>query len=211
MLPSSATRQHIPTLVPMIAVPGGPASGASLILRKVRQRLGNMVLIVPEAATQIWSAGLSIGHDGLDVCQDEIWWQCVHNEYEYASMAVRRGRKALVLDRTVLDGGIYVPEGPEAFYAKYGKTGAELARQYASVVYLESIASRYPQLYRRADGNEERLEEAAVDAARVDRLNYENYLRLFPNLILIEATLNFDEKVEKAASIITREVLRLAA
>ncbi len=196
----------IPPLVPMIAVPGGPLSGASQVLREVGKILQGKVLVVPESATQCLTAGLHPDRDGLDAFQAEVFWNQVRNENHWNSVARRLGYEALILDRTPLDGGADIEGGIERHCATYGVTYEGLLARYTDVVYLESIATRFPELYVREQGNKVRLESDPRLVADLDRKTLAIYEK-HPSLTVIESTIDFAEKCECAVNTILRLTL----
>jgi predicted ATPase len=122
-----------------IVVTGGPGGGKTTAADLFRRELGDRVVVVPEAATIIFSGGFprSTDPDARRAAQSAIYH--VQRNIEDVQSARFPGR-ILLCDRGTLDGAAYWPGEPEAFFRHMGTSyEAELAR-YDAVVFFESAA-----------------------------------------------------------------------
>ncbi|MGZ3694268.1 MAG: AAA family ATPase, partial [Bdellovibrionota bacterium] len=114
----------------------------------------------------------------------------VQHELEVTYL-VEYPEKALVLDRGVIDGAAYWPEGPENFFAALGTSfEAELAR-YDKVIYLTSAAESDYLLHK---GRNPNRKEDWQEAQRLDALTLSLW-RKHPNFTLIANNRSFQRKV----------------
>lgn len=125
-----------------IVLTGGPGAGKTVIAREIARRLGDRIVLVPEAATQVYDM-LRTRWDRLDLpgrrdVQRRIYRLQLEQEQRLASQHPDR---ILLLDRGTIDGAAYWPEGPEDYWRDLGTTGEiELAR-YDRVIWLETSAA----------------------------------------------------------------------
>ena len=147
-----------------IVLTGGPGAGKSSFARRaVAERAGALVL-VPEAATQVYRR---LGRrwdeltlDGRREAQREIFR--LQREME-AAAPPREGGMHVLLDRGSVDGAAYWPDGPEAYWAdRKTSLEAELAR-YNRVLILETAAAA--GVYDADGSNPTRYEDPATAIA----------------------------------------------
>jgi predicted ATPase len=122
-----------------IVLTGGPGGGKTTAADLFRREIGERVVIVPEAATMIFSGGFPryAGDCPRQAAQRTIYH--VQRNLEDVQAARYPGRM-LLCDRGTVDGAAYWPGEPEEFYADLQTTAeAELAR-YDAVIFFESAA-----------------------------------------------------------------------
>lgn len=197
--------------VAMIGVPGGPSAGTSLLMERIHSELSDQVLIVAESATQCLAAGLhpSPDKDGLDTFQEVIWRNQLRNELFWGKIAKETGRKALILDRTLIDGAAYIPGGMTQHATLMGTTPEHLYNRYFMVVYMESVAVSYPDLYNPDANNLHRLERTAQEAAATCRATSDVY-RGHHNFTYIPSVSTAQEKTDRAFNAIKEALNSLA-
>ncbi len=120
-----------------VVITGGPCAGKTEVWRFLGEAFPRGVA-VPEAATQLILAGMSVDSLGLEAFQRAV----------YARQLVLEGEgreKGLLLfcDRGLLDGLAYLP----GLFASLGVSPAEILARYAMVLQVEVI--RDPRAYRR--------------------------------------------------------------
>jgi predicted ATPase len=126
---------------PRIVITGGPGSGKTVITRAVVAAQAERFVLVPEAATQVYTL-LQTRWDKLDRegrrdAQRQMYRLQLDQE---ARIAAANPDKALLLDRGTIDGAAYWPDGPDDFWRDVGTTReAELAR-YDAVILLDTCA-----------------------------------------------------------------------
>ena len=124
-----------------IVLTGGPGAGKTVISRAIAQRRPQRLVLVPEAATQVYDA-LRTRWDLLDIearrdVQRRIYRLQVEQEARFAS---EHPDRILLLDRGTIDGAAYWPEGSDDYWRDLGTTPqSELAR-YDRVIWLETCA-----------------------------------------------------------------------
>jgi hypothetical protein len=163
-------------MVPRVVLTGGPCAGKTSCLRAIRERFGEQVVTVPEAATLVLGSGFPPpGHERID-CPDQAWLQSFQGtilaiqqtiEESFEQLARNCRVSLMVCDRGVLDGAAYWPGGREAFLRHFGLSLDESFARYRGVLHLQSLAESHPHLYGPA-GNVIRYEDMA-NALRIER------------------------------------------
>lgn len=122
-----------------IVLTGGPGGGKTTAADLYRREIGDSVVIVPEAATLLYSGGFPrLGANGVRrATQKAIYY--VQKNLEDAMYANYTSR-VLLCDRGTVDGAIYWPDQPDDFFtAVSSNLQAELAR-YDAVIFFETAA-----------------------------------------------------------------------
>jgi predicted ATPase len=151
-----------------IVLTGGPGAGKSIISQRLVAEHAERFVLVPEAATQVYSA-LQTRWDRLDVAgrrdvQRKIYRFQIEQEERIA--AANPG-KILLLDRGTIDGSAYWPEGPDEYWRDLGATLAGELKRYDAVIWMQTAAAI--RIYDGSDSNPCRFEDAdaAVRSGRV--------------------------------------------
>lgn len=122
-----------------IVLTGGPGGGKTTAADLFRREIGESVIVVPEAATLIFSGGfprVSEEH-AVHAAQRAIYH--VQRNLEDVQAALYPER-VLLCDRGTIDGAAYWPGEPAGFFEEMGSTmETELAR-YDAVIFFESAA-----------------------------------------------------------------------
>lgn len=122
-----------------IVLTGGPGGGKTTAADLFRREMGERVVLVPEAATMVFSGGFPRVHEphARHAAQRAIYH--VQRNLEDVQAALYPDR-VLLCDRGTVDGAAYWPGSPEEFFHALGTTmKAELAR-YDAVIFFESAA-----------------------------------------------------------------------
>ena len=122
-----------------VVVTGGPGGGKTTAADLFRREIGDRVIVVPEAATLLFSGGFPrpTEPDAGRSAQRAIYH--VQRNLEDVQ-AARYPERVLLCDRGTVDGGAYWPDGADDFYAAVGSSHeAELAR-YDAVLFFETAA-----------------------------------------------------------------------
>jgi predicted ATPase len=149
-----------------IVLTGGPGGGKTTAADLFRREIGDRVVVVPEAATLLFSGGFPRTADtrARKAAQQAIYH--VQTQLENIQSALYPER-ILLCDRGTIDGAAYWPEDPAGFFAAVGSTeGAELAR-YDAVLFFESAAVGNMSI---EGGNPTRVETNAEAVALDHRL-----------------------------------------
>jgi predicted ATPase len=146
-----------------IVVTGGPGGGKTTAAELFRREIGERVVIVPEAATLLFSGGFPrrAESSARRSAQQAIYH--VQRNVEDVQQVAFPGR-ILLCDRGTVDGAAYWPDEDGDFFAALGTTlEAELAR-YDAAIFFESAAVGGMRI---EGGNPTRVESNEV-AARLD-------------------------------------------
>lgn len=122
-----------------IVLTGGPGGGKTTAVDLFRREIGDRVVVVPEAATLLFSGGFprSVDIQARKAAQRAIYH--VQTQLENVQSALYPDR-VLLCDRGTVDGAVYWPDDPADFYAAIDSTEeAELGR-YDAVLFFESAA-----------------------------------------------------------------------
>lgn len=122
-----------------IALTGGPGAGKTTAADLFRREIGERVVVVPEAATLLYSGGFPRVKepDARRATQSAVYH--LQRNLEDVQSA-RFPERILLCDRGTVDGAAYWPDDPSTFFSAMGTDQqAELAR-YDAVLFFESAA-----------------------------------------------------------------------
>lgn len=122
-----------------IVLTGGPGGGKTTAADLFRREIGECVVIVPEAATLIFSGGFPrcVEPEAVRASQRAIFH--VQRNLEDVQSAQYPGR-ILLCDRGTVDGAAYWPGEPAEFFAAQGTSLEEELARYDGVIFFESAA-----------------------------------------------------------------------
>jgi len=172
-----------------IVVTGGPGGGKTTAADLFRREIGERVVIVPEAATMIFSGGFPrcTGEPGILSAQHAIYH--LQRNLEDVQSA-RFPARILLCDRGTIDGAAYWPGTPEVFFDTLGTTlELELAR-YDGVIFFESAAVGGIGI---EGGNPVRIETMAEAVALDAKLH--NLWAQHPRFVLVRHHPSFFKKI----------------
>lgn len=193
-----------------IVLTGGPAAGKttliSRILKEFNQEDGWKVITVPETATELIS-GFGIRPFGNCVSMLDFQYFVVEDQLHKEKLALKGAEmvpeeKVLVIyDRALMDDKAYVSD--EEFrdiLAYFGKTEEQVLAGYDAVLHLVTCAKGAEFAYN--FGNAARYE--SIETAREkDDLTLRAW-SAHPNLCVIDNSVNFEEKINRAINAIYR-------
>lgn len=122
-----------------IVLTGGPGGGKTTAADLFRREIGERVVIVPEAATLLFSGGFP----RVTELHARRAAQCAifHVQRNLEDVqSVRFPERILLCDRGTVDGAAYWPDDPAGFFAAVGTTEAEELARYDAVIFFESAA-----------------------------------------------------------------------
>jgi len=152
-----------------IVLTGGPGGGKTTAADLFRREIGERVVIVPEAATLVFSGGFPRCTEppGVFAAQRAIFH--VQRNLEDVQSALYPER-ILLCDRGTVDGAAYWPGPEDAFFTALGTTlERELAR-YDGVIFFESAAVGGIGIEGGNPMRHESLEQAAALDAKLRKL-----------------------------------------
>lgn len=122
-----------------IVVTGGPGGGKTTAVDFFRREIGEQIVVVPEAATMIFSGGFPREPEEHARMAAQRAVYHVQRNLEDVQAALYPER-VLLCDRGTVDGAVYWPGEPDGFFEEL-KTSleAELER-YDAVIFFESAA-----------------------------------------------------------------------
>lgn len=122
-----------------IVVTGGPGGGKTTAADLFRREIGDRVVVVPEAATLLFSGGFPRVGDARAAMAAQRAIYHVQKNLEDAQSALFPER-ILLCDRGTVDGAAYWPETAEKFFAAVGTTHERELARYDAVIFFESAA-----------------------------------------------------------------------
>jgi len=162
--------------IPMLVLDSGPCAGKSTILSAIKHRFDELVLTVPEAATQVlteevvakpdqklleWydrigaaESKIAIWHEYKHHLQDAVLKRMIELETVAQQQACEQGKKLIVVDRGAAGVSHFHPDGNTCWskltWARIHHLDEVSAlSRYHSVILLESLAVHHPELYER--------------------------------------------------------------
>ncbi len=186
-----------------IVVTGGPGGGKTTAADLFRREIGERVVVVPEAATMMFSGGFPryTEEDAVRAAQRAIFH--VQRNLEDIQGA-RYPDRILLCDRGTIDGAAYWP-GPEMeFFTDQGTTlESELAR-YDGVIFFESAAVGGLSIEGGNPVRRETLEEAVALDERLRSL-WQHH----PRFMLVRHHPSFLKKISYGMAILDELVQQL--
>ncbi|MEB2310449.1 MAG: AAA family ATPase [Sorangiineae bacterium] len=144
-----------------IVLTGGPGGGKTTAADLFRREIGEEVVVVPEAATILFSGGFprSAEPEARKAAQTAIFH--VQRNLEDVQ-AERYPERVLLCDRGTVDGAAYWPGSADDFFLELGTTLERELERYDAVIFFESAACSGLKI---EGGNPVRVETAqeAVD------------------------------------------------
>lgn len=136
---SQSSQSQVPNGRVRVVLTGGPGGGKTTAADLFRRELGDRVVLVPEAATLLFSGGFPRVNDPLAVRSAQSAIFHVQRNLEDVQAALYPER-VLLCDRGTVDGAAYWPGDSNSFFKEMGSTlDKELAR-YDAVIFFESAA-----------------------------------------------------------------------
>jgi predicted ATPase len=152
-----------------IVLTGGPGGGKTTAADLFRREIGERVVVVPEAATMVFSGGFPRGTEkhGILAAQRAIYH--VQRNLEDVQSA-RFPERVLLCDRGTVDGAAYWPGTQDAFFARLDTTLEQELARYDGVIFFESAAVGGGSIEGGNPVRTESIEQAAALDARLRRL-----------------------------------------
>ena len=184
-----------------IVVTGGPGGGKTTAVDLFRREIGDAVVVVPEAATLLFSGGFPRSDEpsARRAAQRAIFH--VQRNLEDAQAALYPGR-ALLCDRGTLDGFVYWPDGKDGFHRELGTSESEELDRYDAVIFFETAAAS--DLF--VEGPNPIRTESRAQAVALDRALRTVWER-HPHFHLVPHDPSFLKKLERGLAMLA-DVLR---
>lgn len=147
-----------------IVLTGGPGGGKTTAADLFRRELGPQVVVVPEAATLLFSGGFPRVEDAAAIMSTQKAIFHVQRSLEDIQASVFHDR-VLICDRGTADGAAYWPGKEDDFFAELGTSEAIEMNRYDAVIFFETAAAGGIRI---EGGNAARI-EGLEEAVRIDR------------------------------------------
>jgi predicted ATPase len=122
-----------------IVLTGGPGAGKTTAADLLRREIGEAIIIVPEAATMIFSSGFPRYKDteARKATQSAIY----HIQKNLEDVQARAyPHRTLLCDRGTLDSAVYWPDGEDSFFRAMETNLQSELKRYDAVIFFESAA-----------------------------------------------------------------------
>jgi len=172
-----------------IVLTGGPGGGKTTAADLFRREIGERVVIVPEAATLVFSGGFPrcVDAPGVYATQRAIFH--VQRNLEDVQCS-RYPERILLCDRGTVDGAAYWPGPSEEFFADLGTTLEQELARYDGVIFFESAAVGGMGIEGGNPVRNETLEQAAALDAKLRALWTQH-----PRFIVVRHNPSFFKKI----------------
>ena len=122
-----------------VVLTGGPGAGKTTAADLLRREVGDRIVVVPETATMLFSGGFPRRTEADAKCHAQEAIYHVQRRVEEV-FSLTYPTRALLCDRGTVDGAVYYPGSPAAFFERLNTSlEAELAR-YDHVIFFETAA-----------------------------------------------------------------------
>lgn len=190
-----------------VALTGGPGGGKTTAADLLRRELGDAVIVVPEAATILFSGGFPRVPDPDARCATQRAIFHVQTDLEDVQIAQYADR-VLLCDRGTVDSAAYWPPergGPDGFYAQMGTTAEEQLARYDVVIFFETAAVGGASI---ESGNPQRIETNAEALALDQRL--QACWSAHPEFHFVRHRESFLDKINSALALMQRIIAESA-
>ena len=136
---NDASQDRRPTTPFRVVLTGGPGGGKTTAADLFRREIGNRVIVVPEAATLLFSGGFPRPDRSAAQRSAQSAIYQVQRSLEDIQAAQYPDR-ILLCDRGTVDGGAYWPDGATNFFESVDSTQADELRRYDAVIFFETAA-----------------------------------------------------------------------
>lgn len=186
-----------------IVLTGGPGGGKTTAADLFRREIGERVVIVPEAATLLFSGGFprSVDPRAQKAAQQAIYH--VQTQLENVQSALYPER-VLLCDRGTLDGAAYWPGDRAGFFEAVGSSEHVELERYDAVLFFESAAVGNISI---EGGNPTRVESNAEAVALDTRLRA--LWSKHPRFVVVPHHTSFMKKITLGLAMLARLVGQL--
>ncbi|MEI8599195.1 ATP-binding protein [Vibrio sp. M60_M31a] len=152
-----------------VVVTGGPSGGKTTALDLFRRELRDKIVVVPEAATLLFSGGVerSDNEQSTKMVQKTIFQLQKNLEDIYK---IQYPDRLLVCDRGSLDGLAYWPNSESDFFKQINSTFEQELERYDAVIFFESAAASGQDISSNNPTRSESLEQAAKLDKKLQRI-----------------------------------------
>jgi AAA domain len=188
-----------------IVLTGGPGGGKTTAADLFRREIGESVVVVPEAATLLFSGGFPRSSEVHARRSAQCAIYHVQRHLEDAQSALFPER-ILLCDRGTIDGAAYWPDQGPGFFETLGSSEQAELDRYDAVIFFESAAAGGISI---EGGNPTRTESTA-QALALDRALLAVW-RKHPRFVLVPHEASFVAKVMRGLTVLESIVTTLRA
>lgn len=183
---------------------GGPGGGKTTAADMFRREIGERIVIVPEAATMIFSGGFP-RYNELPVATSAVQRAVYHVQRNLEdAQAAKYHNRILLCDRGTIDGAAYWPGATEEFFEAMETSLEKEMSRYDGVIFFESAAVGGMGI---EGGNPARLESLA-EAAELDRTLHAIWSK-HPRFKVVHHNPSFLKKISLGLAIMEEMVTEL--
>jgi len=186
-----------------VVVTGGPGGGKTTAADLFRREMGEQVVVVPEAATLLFSGGFPRYQDSEARKAAQVAIYHVQHNLEDVQAAAYPGR-ILLCDRGSVDGAAYWPGPGEGFFAAVETSLERELERYDAVIFFETAAESGLSI---EGGNPQRV-ESNVEAVRIDKLLRELWQK-HPRFAFVPNDQSFFKKISFGLAALQSMVVQL--
>jgi predicted ATPase len=186
-----------------IVLTGGPGGGKTTAADLFRREIGERVVVVPESATLLFSAGFPRSREAHARKSAQLAIFHVQKNLEDVQSALYPQR-ILLCDRGTIDGAAYWPDDPGGFFEAIGSTRERELARYDAVIFFETAAAGGISV---EGGNPTRI-ESNEEALALDR-RLRDIWSVHPRFLSIPHTPSFVSKIMSGLAALERIVAQL--
>lgn len=188
-----------------IVVTGGPGGGKTTAADLFRREIGERVVVVPEAATLLFSGGFPRAPEShARIAAQRAIYHVQRNLEDVQS--ARYPERILLCDRGTVDGAAYWPGAPEDFFAAVGSSREHELARYDAVLFFETAAAGGMSV---EGGNPTRI-ESNTQAIELDRRLYALWSQ-HPRFAMVPHNPSFVKKIMAGLALLESVVAELHA
>ena len=187
-----------------IVLTGGPGGGKTTAGDLFRREMGDRVVLVPEAATMMFSGGFPRVKipDAVHASQRAIYHVQIH--LEEAVMAAHP-EQILLCDRGTVDGAAYWPGGSDGFFEDIGSSLEKELLRYDAVIFFESAAMGHMSI----EGGNPIRNESLEQAVKLDHKLRALWSK-HPRFVLVPHNTSFFKKISFGLAVLEDIVVKLS-
>lgn len=172
-----------------VVLTGGPGGGKTTAADLYRREIGDEVILVPEAATLLYSGGFprNGNEEARRATQRAIYHVQTNLEAARGSCGPSR---VLLCDRGTVDGAAYWPGDPLDFFTQLGTCLEDELARYDAVIFFETAAAGSLSI----EGGNPTRTESLEEAIALDR-RLRNLWSRHPHFTFIPHHVSFIQKV----------------
>ncbi|MEF1311587.1 AAA family ATPase [Vibrio mytili] len=172
-----------------VVVTGGPGGGKTTALDLFRRELKDQIVVVPEAATLLFSGGvMRSGTEPATKMVQKTIFQLQKNLEDIHR--IQYPDRLLVCDRGSLDGLAYWPNSEEDFFEQVNSTFETEMSRYDAVIFFETAASSGQDI----SSNNPTRNETLAEAANLDKKLQKIWSR-HPHFYFVGSSESFVRKI----------------